>query len=53
MLLSINKRDSAKGVSVHGTLYKQPVLFFNRYVIVDLHVFQGQIWQSKQLVILL
>ena len=29
---------------------KQPVLFFNRYITVDLHVFQGQIWQSKQLV---
>jgi len=35
------------------THHKQPVLFFNRYVTVDLHVFQGQIWQIKQLVKLL
>jgi len=38
MLRSINKRDSAEGVSVYSILYthhKQPVLFFNRYVTVD------------------
>jgi len=35
------------------THHKQPMQFFNRYFIVDLHVFQGQIWQIKQLVKLL
>ena len=55
MLLSINKRDSAKGASVHGTHthHKQHVLSFNRYVTGDLHVLQGQTLPSKQFVILL
>ena len=34
------------------TIHNQ-CLFCNRYVTVDVHVFQGHIWQSKQLVKLL
>jgi len=55
MLLSVNEIEMLK-VLVCIELYthhKQPVLFFNRYVTVDAHVFQVQIWQSKQLVKLL
>ena len=52
MLLSINKRDSAMCKRAWNSIHtiNNPCLFFNRYVTVDLHVFQGQIWQSKQLV---